>query len=86
MNQPLPVEYTPMASGGVARATEAGRSSAKKHGDKFCFSKRIALDSNGIANIERLSEVELCDEKFFLEFSTYLTSGSTIVRSTYNVF
>ena len=34
------VEYNQLASGGMARATEAGRSSAKKHCDAFCLTKK----------------------------------------------
>lgn len=74
------VEYNQLASGGMARATEAGRSSAKKHCDAFCLTKRIGLNENGIASCERLSEEQICNEKFFREFSTYLTAHA--VKST----
>lgn len=68
------VEYKQLASGGMARATEAGRSSAKKHCDAFCLTKRIGLNDKGTASCERLSENQICDEKFFREFATYLTT------------
>lgn len=71
------VEYTQLASGGVARATEAGRSSAKKHCDAFCLSKGLGVNANGISSCERLKETDICNEKFFREFATYLTTYAT---------
>lgn len=77
------VEYKQLASGGTARSTEAGRSSAKRHCDAFCLTKRIGLNSNGIASCERLLEEQICDEKFFREFSTYLTAHAVKVNGEF---
>jgi hypothetical protein len=68
------VEYSQLASGGVSRATEAGRASAKKNCDAFCLTKRIGMNANGIASCERATEDEICTEKFFREYATYLTA------------
>lgn len=68
------VEYTQLASGGTSRATEAGRATAKKNCDAFCLSKRIGMNANGIASCERATEDEICNEKFFREYATYLTA------------
>jgi hypothetical protein len=63
------VEYEGMASAGTSRATEAGRSSAKKHFNAFCNKKLIG-------KFELLSEKQLCDEKLFREFATYLAENA----------
>lgn len=63
------VEYEGMASAGTSRATEAGRSSAKKHFNASCEKKLIG-------RFELLSEAQLCDEKLFREFATYLAENA----------
>ena len=68
------MEYSQLASGGVSRSAEAGRSSAKKSCDAFCQSKGIGMNGSSIASCERLEEDEICTEKFFREFATYLTA------------
>ena len=60
--------------GGASRATEAGRATAKKNCDAFCLSKWIGINANGIAFCERATEDEICNEKFFREYATYLTA------------
>ena len=68
------VEYSQLVSGGVSRATESGRTSAKKNCDAFCLSKRIGMNVNGIASCEKATEDEICNEIFFREYATYLTA------------
>ena len=60
------VDYSQLASGGVSRA--------KKNCDSFCLMKRIGMNANGIASCERATEDEICTEKFFREYATYLTA------------
>ena len=67
------MDYTPLASGGMAKSTLKGKSVAMKHFDKFCSTKGLGLNSTGIASAQRLSEEELCSEQLFREFATYIT-------------
>lgn len=76
-------EYDQLQSGGISRATEAGRSSAKKHCDAYCLTKRIGLNGSGNASCERLLEDQICSEKFFREFSTYLTAHAVKSNGEY---
>lgn len=74
----VPVEYLELASAGTSRATEAGRSSAKVQFNQFCAKKVIGISpQTQKASIDLLSEDELCSEKLFREFSTYLLENAT---------
>ena len=67
------MEYAQLASGGSAKSTVKGKSAAMKHLDAFCLTKSLGLNSSGSASSERLTQEELCSEKLFREFATYLT-------------
>ena len=58
-------QYKGMATTGSSRATEAGRVSALKHANIF-------RENKGIGKFDDLSEIEICTEKIFKEFATYL--------------
>lgn len=78
------MEYTPLASGGMAKSTLKGKNVAMKHFETFCSTKGLGLNSTGVASAQRLSEEELCSEQLFREFAMYITEFA--MRSTGELF
>ena len=78
------MEYTPLASGGMAKSTLKGKNVAMKHFETFCSTKGLGLNSTGVASAHRLREEELCSEILFREFATYITEFA--MRSTGELF
>lgn len=77
------VEYLELASAGTSRATEAGRTSAKVHFNQFCTTKAIGISpQTQRVSCDLLNENELCNEKLFREFSTYLLENATNSKTT----
>ena len=62
----MPVMYAELASAGASRSTEAGRASAKQHFQLF-------LRKQQLGEYQSLTEDQLCNEKLFREFATYLS-------------
>lgn len=67
----IPVEYAELASAGASRATEAVRTSAKQHFRIFCNKKQLG-------DYQFLTEDQLCSEKLFREFATYISEAKQL--------
>lgn len=65
------VKYAELASAGASRATEVGRTSAKQHFRIFCNKKQLG-------DHQFLTEDQLCKEKLFREFATYIAEAKRL--------